>query len=56
MQTGTVSGAMTEITSGLQAGEKVIVEFPAAFAGRQNGGGAGEGGGLFPTAAPRTGG
>ncbi len=50
VQTGAVTAGMTEITRGLSAGEKVIVELPAAFAERgQNGGfpGGGEGG-AFP--------
>jgi hypothetical protein len=42
--TGGRSGAMIEITSGLQAGDKVVVELPAGFANRTGGEGGGFGG------------
>src|SRR5262249_8068769 len=43
--TGGRSGALIEITSGLQAGDKVVVEVPAGFANRTGGEGGGFGGG-----------
>jgi multidrug efflux pump subunit AcrA (membrane-fusion protein) len=39
--TGGRSGALIEVTSGLQAGDKVVVEVPAGFANRTGEGGGG---------------
>jgi hypothetical protein len=57
--TGGRSGALVEITSGLAAGDKVVVEVPAGFANRtgtEGGGFGGGGGGEAPGGRNRTGG